>query len=300
MTTYFKLALLSLVLTISPWAFGQTTSDEESSSPSGPASDVPPSTETTAASGPAAPAAVVSAPAPEPPATAPQPQSPVPPPVPVAIPPAAPANTEAPAAKPRKCKWEWVRDGFYFRMLTSVGFASLSGDGPTGSARISGLGSGGIIAIGGSLTKGLVLAANLQNSAVSGKFTGGPFPDATFSANGQTLDVSEKANGTVAGMGVLVDWYPMQNEGLHVGLGGGASFVSVVNQADNSTLFGTSAMGTVLVGYDWAISANWALGLTLVASSSTKAKLKYQDADSDSGYRLSAYSMGLSASILYF
>jgi len=295
MIQHLKLMPLLLVLTLSPRAFGQTTSDEES--PSGPVSDAPAPTEPP---GPATPAAVVPAPAPAPPATATQPQSPAPSPVPVATPSAPPASTAPPAAKPRPCKWEWIRDGFYLRMLTTTGFASMSGDGPMGSASISGFGSGGIIAIGGSLTKGLVLAANLQSTVVSGKFEGGPFPDATFTANGRTLGLSQKASGTVSGMGVLVDWYPMQNAGLHLGVGGGVGFVMVVNQADESSMSGRSASGMLLVGYDWAIAPDWALGLALVFSGSTSAKLKHQDPDEDSGYKLSSSAWGISASILYF
>lgn len=299
MTTSLKLVLLSLVLTISPWAFGQTQSAEESPAASDQASDTPTQTEAT---GPANPSADVPAPAPEePPATAPPPPAPVPAtPSPAVTPSPPPASPPALPAKPRQCKWEWSRDGFYMRMLTAMGFASMSGDGPLGSARISGFGSGGIIAIGGSLTKGLVLAANLQSSAVSGKFEGGPFPDATFVANGRTLDVSQKASATVSGMGVLVDWYPMQDAGLHVGVGGGVGFVMVSNQADDSSMVGRSTSGTFLLGYDWAVSADWALGLALIASGSTSAKLKHSDSDQDSGYKLSSFTWGVAASILYF
>jgi hypothetical protein len=213
---------------------------------------------------------------------------------------ASPPATPPAAAKPKKCKWEWSRDGFYLRMLTSVGFARLSGDGPTGSASISGFGGGSIIGIGTSLTKGLVLAGNLQSTQVSARFKGGPFADSTFVANGRTLDVSQKASGALAGIGVLVDYYPMQSEGLHVGLGAGVAFLSVANQADDSIMTGKGATGTLLVGYDWPIGPSWALGLTLVASSSTSAKLKYQEPDEDSGYRLSSFSLGISGSILYF
>jgi hypothetical protein len=306
MTTYFKLALLSLVLTISPWAFGQTQGSEESPGTPDHASDTPAKTEVTS---PAAPAAEAPAPAPEeaPATTAattsqPAAPEPTPPPAPVAAPSAPPAPPPPPPlpAKPRECKWEWVRDGFYLRMLTTMGFASMSGDGPTGSARISGFGSGGIIAIGASLTKGLVLAANLQSSVVSSKFEGGPFADATFTANGKTLNLTQKATGTVSGLGVLVDWYPMQDAGLHVRLGGGVGFVAVSNQADESYMVGRSASGTLVLGYDWAVSPNWALGLAFVISGSTSAKLKYQDTDEDSGYKLSSSAWGISASILYF
>jgi hypothetical protein len=289
MTHLRPLVLLSFVLTLSPQALGQTAPTEAAPPTADPASGTPGPTADAPAAAPAA-----AAPAPTPAMVTPPPA-----PAPAITPAPAPA-APVPDAKPKKCKWEWVRDGFYFRMLTAVGYGSLSGDGPTGSARISGFGSGSLIGIGGSIMKGLVLAGALESTQVSGTFKGGPFAGATFTANGQVLGVSEKASGSLSGIGVLVDYYPMQTEGLHVGLSAGVGFAAVMNQADDSILTGKSATGTLLVGYDWPISPNWALGLTLMAMGSTAAKLKYQDADGDSGYKLSSFFLGLSGSLLYF
>jgi hypothetical protein len=86
----------------------------------------------------------------------------------------------------------------------------------------------------------------------------------------------------------------MASEGLHVGLGGGLGMVAVANQADEHTYAGTSVAGALVVGYDWPIAPAWAFGLALVATGATRASLKDQQADQDSGYQLAAYTIGLS------
>jgi hypothetical protein len=221
---------------------------------------------------------------------------------------AAPAtipDAGTPSPKPRKCNWEWVRDGFYMRLLNAVGFANFSGTGPSGSTHISGLGTGSILALGGSFKRGLVLAGTLQSTEVAARFNGGPYADATFVSNGEAVTVSQKATATFSQLGVLLDWYPMTSEGLHVGVGAGLGFVSVVTQADNSTMSGASLAGTLLVGYDWPVAPTWAFGLALVASAARTASLKYQgsqhtESGNDSGYKLMPYSIGLSGSLLFY
>jgi hypothetical protein len=292
-----NLLLLWLVLTMSPRVFAQTQTTEAPLPTFGQTTGNPNRADAT---GPDAPPAVV--PAPEPPAAVTTPPVPVPANVKahettVPVPTAAFPST---GTKPNKCKWEWVRDGFYLRMLSTMGFTRFQGDGPSGSTRISGLGTGSIFAIGGSLTKGLALAGTVQGTQVTAKFNGGPFAGSTFLANGQEIAVSQKAQAGFSEIGVLVDWYPMPSEGLHVAVGAGLGFVTVVNQADNSILYGTSTAGTLLVGYDWPIAPNWAFGLALVASGARAASLKDQESGDEAGYKLTPFFIGISGSILYF
>jgi hypothetical protein len=226
-------------------------------------------------------------------------------PVPVAAPKVPAADAQAAPAKPRKCAWDWVRDGFYLRVMSTIGYARSSGDGPTGSARVAGLGAGSIIAIGGSLWHGLVLAGTMQATEVTGQFHGGPYAGATFASGGSAVPVTDKARVASSQLGVLVDWYPLQAQGLHVGLSAGLGSLALTNQADDSTIYGSSVAGTLLVGYDWPISPTWAVGLALVASGSTHATLKKRDSGDQTGgdqtgYKLAPIFVGLSGSILLF
>ena len=142
-------------------------------------------------------------------------------------------------------------------------------------------------------------AATAQSTQVTGTFNGGPYADAKFTTSSGTMAVTQKASATHSHIGVLVDWFPLEKEGLHVGGSVGFGAVTVTTFADDSTSTGTGAAGSLLVGYDWPIAPNWALGLSLVATGSTRMTLKDQDSN-ETGYKLKPYSVGLVASFLYF
>jgi hypothetical protein len=194
----------------------------------------------------------------------------------------------------------WMRDGFYLRIFDGVGYGVLTGDGPAGSASVSGLGSISSLAIGGSVARRLVLAFLIQAVNISGEFEGGPFADATLSVDGDQMPASETASATATTLGGFIDWYPMESSGLHLGLGAGLGLVMLVNGADDSTSFGSGGGATLLVGYDWPVARTWALGIALVASGATSASLKDSESGDDIDYQLAPFSVGLSASILYF
>lgn len=78
------------------------------------------------------------------------------------------------------------------------------------------------------------------------------------------------------------------------------SVINLADDSDNSRLNGSGLVGTLLVGHDWPMRPNWALGLELVASRSAQSGLNCQKSGNDSGYDLAPFSIGLSASILYF
>lgn len=218
---------------------------------------------------------------------------------PTASPPPAPPPAATPVPEPKR---QWVRDGFYLRLIDGVGFMTLRGDGANGKASVSGMSSTSIIAIGGSVAPGLVLAGTLQSTQVGGDFKGGPFEQATITATPGAADkipATKKATAALSQIGALLDWYP-GTSGAHVGLGAGLGMMALINQADESAYYGTGVAGTVLVGYDWSIAPTWALGLALVANGSTKATLKHAKTGNESSYRMMPFSVGINASILYF
>ncbi|HEY5961778.1 MAG TPA: hypothetical protein VIV60_34705 [Polyangiaceae bacterium] len=184
--------------------------------------------------------------------------------------------------------------------MNGFGYTTLRGDGPNGSASISGLGSLSTILIGGSVSRGVVVAGMLQTSQVSNEYKGGPLRNVQATADGEPVEVTNHATGGLSSVGVFLDVYPMEQNGLHLGLGAGLGIVSTVNQLDNSTQSGTAGAATLMLGYDWPISRAWALGLALVASGSTTATMKHSKSGNESGYELRPFSIGLSTSVLYF
>ena len=192
-----------------------------------------------------------------------------------------------------------VRQGFYLRATGGPGFAGFSGDGPTRSASLYGMGDAQSLSIGGSLAPGLVLAGTLQSTSTRTTFRGGPFRAATLTVDGASSSASHEAFASFTQLGVLLDWYPVPTAGWHAGLSGGLGAVGVISSADNSTLVGISPAGTLFGGYDWRIGGDWSLGLELVASGAGAASLKRSSGD-DTGYRLTPVSVSVQASILYF
>jgi hypothetical protein len=149
--------------------------------------------------------------------------------------------------------------------------------------------------------RGFALAGTLQSAQVTGQFHGGPYPNATFtSSDGKEVSVTNKALAQFSQIGALADWYPSLDLGWHVAVGVGLDVVLVSNQADDSMRVGTGAAGTLLVGYDWSIAHDWALGLALVASGSTRPSLKDTKNSSDAGYQLRPMSISVASSILFF
>ncbi len=124
--------------------------------------------------------------------------------------------------------------------------------------------------------------------------------DENVTSNGTSLAASSKADASSAQMGLLLDWYPDLSDGWHVGLSGGLGFTSIKNHADDGTMTGTSAAGSIFGGYDWAIGPEWSIGLALVGSGVLPASMKNSSDQPDTGYRLKSYFLGISGSFLYF
>lgn len=210
---------------------------------------------------------------------------------------AQPASAAVPPT-PNECKTEWSRSGFYLRGLFTTGYVGMSGTGPSGKPSIDGFGGGSVIAIGGSIAEGLVLAGTLQASQTAGKFKGGPYQGATFTSGEDQFDVSQDATAAFSQIGALIDWYPTQS-GFHVGLSGGFNSMGVKLNAGGDMLVGTGTSGTLILGYDWPVSRTIAMGISLVGSATSRIELKY-DGEHNSGYELSGRSIGIAGSFLYF
>lgn len=194
-----------------------------------------------------------------------------------------------------------VKHGFYFRFGSGPSFVTLRGHGPSGSsASITDSGASGFIALGAAVAPGLVLAGTVQGVSFNSKFKGGPFADATVTSNGVTRTASRKAEGGFGTIGLLVDWYPDPASGWHTGLAPGLGVISLTNAADDSDLGGLNFGGSVFAGYDWHFARKWAIGWQLTVSGATTTKLKKDFDSPDSGYRLTPFSVGVQASLLYF
>lgn len=296
---HFTTPFIASFLLISP-AFAQTQPAPSPTSPpkNGDVSDMTNVTMTSpAASGPAsggsAPQAPLAAPAPQPPPAAVAPATP-PPPAPMAQP--VVLNAPIVVREP-----EPVHQGFYLRLVSAPAFVSFSGSGPDGNAKITGLGSASVIALGGSIARGLVLGGMLTATQVSGKFNGGPFIGARVTNAKGTFDATNKAMAATSGLALMLDWYPNPLGGWHAGMAGGLGFVAVQNLADDSQMVGTGLTGRLFGGYDFSIGKAWSLGLGLSLSGTTSAKLKDSaDSSIDTGYRLKSLAVGFDASIVDF
>jgi hypothetical protein len=211
-----------------------------------------------------------------------------------------PPKPSKPRVEPTDNTNSRIRDGFYTRVTFGLGYLSMSGKGPRGRVSISGMSDDSMIAIGGTLVRGLVLAGTLQGATATGTFKGGPFEGETVTSNGKSQSASSHADASSSQIGLLIDWYPRPSLGWHTGLSGGLGAASVVNHADDSTMAGASTSGSIFGGYDWSIGPAWSFGLLLIGSGNSYTSMKYTSDQSEAGYRLRSYSLCLSGSILYF
>lgn len=201
---------------------------------------------------------------------------------------------------PSGCIGSCSRGGFYFRLSTGIGYASLAGDGPDGSASLSGLGNRFSLTFGGDVAPGLVLAGTLQGSSLTSDFDGGPLTGAMLATDDGSVEASAKADAASAQLGVLVDWYPRPAGGWHAGVSAGLGVATVVTRADDEIMLGTSVAGSLFGGYDWSIARSWSVGVALVASGASSASMKDESGERDLGYDLRSVFFGVEGSLLYF
>jgi hypothetical protein len=177
-------------------------------------------------------------------------------------------------------------DGFYLRLSGGLSYLAFSGSGPIGDASVSDAGAGSLIAIGGTISRGLVLAGAVQVASVRNDFKGVEDPSTGRAYRDAKATVSANT------IGVLADWYPEPTGGWHVGGMIGLSAL-LLREADIADAQGNAVSGTVFGGYDWWIGPQWSLGLMAVVSGTTSASMEDDDGN-DLGYKFNALSAGLS------
>jgi hypothetical protein len=152
----------------------------------------------------------------------------------------------------------------------------------------SGGGFGQIVAVGGTIPNGVVIAG-----AASGVIS---------------------STGVVANYGVLVDWFPDPHDGWHVGGLLGLGMVrappllapatvptaqgTVAGPTTGANLLGFGFGATLLGGYDLWLSPQFSLGMDVVGATVTSAAMKESNGQS-SGYRFTPLWFGFLASVLY-
>jgi hypothetical protein len=211
-----------------------------------------------------------------PPTGAPAPSGPVA--VPATPPPAPPLPACESSGKPSPCVQPadaYRHDGFYLRVGGGPGYGALFGSGPSGDASISGFSAGTLLAIGGNIGEGLVLAGAFQGAQVRNTFEGSPAPQ-------------KNASASTGQLGVLLDWFPDPTGGGHVGALAGLGFATITD-AEIKDASGLGFGGAVFGGYDFWIGPQWSAGLFVAVGGSTSAELMDRKGDK-SGYTLAGWS----------
>ncbi len=131
---------------------------------------------------------------------------------------------------------------------------------------------------------------------------GGTIPDGIVLAVAASAVVSSKA--LVGNYGLLVDWFPDVHGGFHVGVLAGAGHVAIPevvyplanggSSSGGTNASGFAAGGTLLAGYDLWVSPQCSLGLNVLASATTPVRV--QDPFDDV---VNPVWVGLTASVLY-
>jgi hypothetical protein len=171
-----------------------------------------------------------------------------------------------------------------------IGYMSAWGNGPSGSASVSGGGSSQGLALGGTVAPGLALAGVIRLADTSASsFHGGPAGQAPNS----------NADAALVQLGVLGDFYPDPEGGWHVGALLGLGGTVVTPRATDASMNSGGFTGSIFGGYDWWIGKSWSLGLQAVASGVTSATM-FDTNHNDTGYRLQALAAGFDGSLLFY
>lgn len=237
------------------------------------------------------------------PAPAAPPASPEPTPVATGGQADTPASTTT-VASPCPCG-RYRHQGFYLGFGSGFGYMSAWGDGPTGSASVSGLGYTGSVAIGGTIANGLVLGGGIRAWATSGTFNGGPavtVTTTTRSANGDVaMDTHDRSGKTSVGaveFGALVDWYPDPQAGWHAGASVGIGGIALTDDAGRDST-SVSLAASLFGGYQWWLGPAWSLGLAGVMSGAGRSGLTDTNQNA-TGYRMMPLAIGIESLLLYY
>jgi hypothetical protein len=180
-------------------------------------------------------------------------------------------------------------------------YGSLFGNGPSGSAALSGFGASSELTFGGSPVPGFVVGGTLQIAGYSSTFhgnVGGFVPPC--SPQPPLSPFYGQAVFWRFLMGPAVDWFPDRSKGWHAGASVGLEG-NFINRADGSA-YSDIALGWRLSGgYDWRprSRSGWGLGLQAVAAGSTSGTLTDSE-NNPRGYPMTPLSFGLEGSLVYY
>lgn len=237
---------------------------------------------------------------PAPPAASPAPASAAPTAPPVSGPASAPPGEPVAFYIPR-----YRHQGFYLAADTGLGVMTAFGSGPLGSASITGPGTVGAFAIGGTVAPGLVLGGVAREWSTSGTFNGGPNITATttYVLNGKTIvsppqTLSGNAHALAVEIAAFLDWYPNPENGWHVGGSVGLGNMTLTDDAGTRTT-GVGLAGSVFGGYQWWLGPAWSLGISGVVSIANAGHLDDSN-QNDTGYKFTPMGFGLQSELLYY
>ena len=97
-------------------------------------------------------------------------------------------------------------------------------------------------------------------------------------------------------LGLLVDWYPVSEDGWHVGSVVGLGGSSLVDASGSRSTSGGLA-ASLLGGYDWWIGPQWSLGALLAVSTATAGTMS-APGQQDTGYAFAPFAFALEISLL--
>jgi hypothetical protein len=174
----------------------------------------------------------------------------------------------------------------YLRLSIGAGYLGVHGNGPSGSASLSGAATSLMFALGGTPLRGLSIAfVATVDSLGNASFNGAPTSD----GSGWSADK--------AMLGAMVDWFPDVHRGWHVGGALGFESISVSNDASQISWSGGGLGGNLLGGYDFWLGPEWSLGIQGVLSATANQSMQ-DDTNSSVGYQFGAVGFGVQVALL--
>ncbi len=161
-----------------------------------------------------------------------------------------------------------MHDGFYLRLGTGFGAYSeslRSEDSDVYGGKVKGTTSGfatlGEFAIGGTISRGLVLGGG----AYTAQLVAGTFRTSDSSAGAPPPELDPEVRNFSL-VGPFLDWYPNPRKGFHVQASLGLATLSGVHLdtsvVDDDDPYHAAGVGIMLAaGYEWWIGEEWSMGV---------------------------------------
>ena len=204
-----------------------------------------------------------------------------------ATPPAPPARKPA-----RGCdgpSGSYCHDGFYARLTVGFFYSEFLGRGPQGNALVSSAGTDLNLTLGGTVARGLVIGGTIRGALsglweIRGTFVGGPPGDT--------------AAGSLLLLGPMLDWYPVAEEGWHVGGAAGLGGLGLLDYQARIIALGNAFAVSLWGGYDWWVAPQWSIGLLTSLSTATTSEVDYR-LNVPSGYTFTPLIVTAEVSLLW-